>query len=184
MRVINPMSGKRNAGFSMVEIMVVVAIVGLLAALALPAYTDYVTRSRVTEGLVLADAAKLQVGMRITEEPLAAIANEFNAQANATGATSKYVRSVQINNQNGTITITLNEANIGGISAATRTLTLTPYIVRGAVSQQLAAAIVAGTRGTVAWGCASDSSAIANAAGLAPVTMGTLPARFAPSSCR
>jgi len=175
---------KRVSGFTLVEVMIVAAVVGVLLALALPTYTDYVTRSRISEGLVLADTAKTELGMRIADEPLAAIANEFNAQAGGTGVTSKYVRSVQINNQNGTITITLNEANIGGLSAATRTLTLTPYVVNGAATQQLAAAIAAANRGTIAWGCASDTSAVANAAGLVPMVMGTLPARFAPSNCR
>ena len=51
----------KNRGFTLIELMIVVAIVGILAAVAIPAYQDYTIRARVTEGLNLASAAKLAV---------------------------------------------------------------------------------------------------------------------------
>jgi len=91
---------KRNSGFTLIELMIVVAIIGILAAVALPAYQDYTVRARVTEGLSLAGAAKTAVA-----ENAATGATALSMGWDAPAATVN-VASVSVSDTNGAITIT------------------------------------------------------------------------------
>ncbi|GAB3369851.1 pilin [Azotobacter armeniacus] len=177
------MKAQMQKGFTLIELMIVVAIIGILAAVALPAYQDYTIRARVTEGVGLAASAKQMIGESNTLTELTATADTWNAQAGGNGAISKYVASVLIDNATGEVTVTFNEANVGNIPAAS-TLVYTPYVQTGTGPVQLAANFGTGNTGSVDWGCASENNAVSTARSLEALNVGTLPAQFAPSECR
>lgn len=116
---------KRNVqkGFTLIELMITVAIVGILAAVALPAYQDYTIRAQVTEGVSLADGAKSYISEYHANKGILPAAG---TDVSYGGASGKYVESVAVG-ADGIITATFGaDANTKITTAGSNTVVLTP----------------------------------------------------------
>ncbi|WP_448509869.1 pilin [Immundisolibacter sp.] len=118
---------KLQQGFTLIELMIVVAIIGILAALAVPAYQDYTIRSKVSEAASLAAAARTAVDVAFSETgSLSGVpASHTSLGLNPAGSyTAKYVSSVAVGTV-GVITVTLKSLSELG-TASGKTVVYTP----------------------------------------------------------
>ncbi|MDZ4056979.1 MAG: pilin [Polynucleobacter sp.] len=149
-------------------------MIGILAAVALPAYQDYTVRARVSEGLVAASAAKVNVQDILASGNPSAAATGYATGYTAPAAT-RNVTSVVITADTGVITVTTTAAAGGG------TIILTPNAPTGTALPQAASATFTPPAQSVAWRCAAAGADVTAFTGGAA---GTLAARFAPAECK
>ena len=123
---------KQQHGFTLIELMIVVAIIGILAAIAIPAYQDYTVRSKISEGLNMAGAAKLAVAETFDSNGTMPTANDEAGLPNAASITGNYVSSIGVGTD-GLITIHYNSSLGGKPTANFTTMLLTPASNEGSM---------------------------------------------------
>jgi type IV pilus assembly protein PilA len=164
---------KLQKGFTLIELMIVVAIIGILAAIAIPAYQDYTIRAQVSEGMNLAAAAKAAVAETFLNRGTApANRTQAGMSANAIDTNGKYVSSVNV--AGGIITVTYGGTEVN-TAIINQTLALTPYVtVDNSVAWRCGGAGIPGN-GTAMGGATHTGGTLGNNASMN---------KYLPAACR
>jgi type IV pilus assembly protein PilA len=156
---------KMQKGFTLIELMIVVAIIGILAAIALPAYQDYTKRAKMSEVILAASACRTTITEVYQTANSGASVAAGSWGCESSGSTSKYVALVSTD-ANGKVTVTAQ--GTGDANIDTKVVTLVPLTAAGVV--MTTAANMGQAVGT--WRCGSSTDGT------------TVTAKFLPGSCR
>ena len=155
----------KQQGFTLIELMVVIAIIGVLGALALPAYPDYAVRAKVSEMMLAATQCKTAVTEAVSTASQADVSAVL-PQACETQS-SKYVASMAVN-ANGVITVSGNPSGLrGSTSSSANALSLSPI----QTGSSLLNGVTDGGKSIASWNCG-------------PASTNPIEAKYLPSSCK
>ena len=154
-------------GFTLIELMIVVAIIGILAAVALPAYQDYTKRAKMSEVILASSACRTSITEVYQSNNAASLPTGGNWGCEATAQTSKYVKLVSTDNNGG---IMVTATGFGDTTIDNTTVSLVPVA--------LGRAAITASAPLAEWVC--GNRAVLNGGTVVTNT----PAKFLPGSCR
>ena len=152
---------KIQQGFTLIELMIVIAIIGILAAIALPAYQDYTVRAKVSEGAIAASAVKIGVTEMFADDGMAGVVRYAAViAADQANLITDKISAIVVNGGNGEITVTMNIPQLN----AAADLVYRPLIGGAPISN-------ANSTGSIVWRCT-------------PAEGTTIDPKFLPAECR
>lgn len=157
---------RAQSGFTLIELMIVIAVIGILSAVAVPAYQNYTMQAKLSEVILAATACRISV-IEVIDSPSSNLATALPHACDSTH--TKYVKNIVVNT-NGIINVQVNEIQLSSLTTSTNTLTLAP-IQMGSNANPIVG-ITSNNKNIGSWRCGSSIDGT------------TIPNRYLPNSCR
>lgn len=176
------MGRNNHSGFSLVELMIVVAIVGVLAVVAIPAYQEYTTRAKISEAIIAAMLPRKLLDEAFQVNGVAGMddaAIVYNASPTSQ-KTSKYIAGIRIIGSASPwpIEVAISATSGNGIPVGLngQTIIFSPNVLGGVPTVS--------SQGSMDWACASTTAQTATNRNLTNRMLGTMPSKYVPAECR